>query len=213
MSSVSIVDYGIGNLLSVARAFQYFDTLVNFVNTPEEIMRADRLVLPGVGAFEDGMKGLTTLNFIEPIKQFAHSGKPFLGICLGMQLMLTKSMEFGEHEGLDLIAGEVVNIPIHGVDGQQHKIPHIGWNELVTTPFGEDWEGTILKNVPVNSSVYFVHSYMAVPSDPKKRLADTMYDGQAISAVIKDENIYGCQFHPEKSGKVGLEIIKQFLQI
>ncbi|CAM2765945.1 TPA: imidazole glycerol phosphate synthase subunit HisH [Legionella pneumophila] len=213
MSSVSIVDYGIGNLLSVARSFHYFDTPVHFVSTPEEILKAERLVLPGVGAFADGMKGLTDLNFVEPIKQFACSGKPFLGICLGMQLMLTKSMEFGEHEGLDLITGEVVSIPLHGVDGQRHKIPHIGWNELVRTPYGGDWSDTILKNVSINSSVYFVHSYMAVPTNPKTRLADTLYDGQAISAVIKDGNIYGCQFHPEKSGEVGLKIIQQFLQI
>ncbi|MCZ4692684.1 imidazole glycerol phosphate synthase subunit HisH [Legionella pneumophila] len=213
MSSVSIVDYGVGNLLSVARAFQYFDASVNLVSTPEEIMSADRLVLPGVGAFEDGMKGLTTLNLIEPIKQFAQSGKPFLGICLGMQMMLSKSTEFGQHEGLGLIAGEVVSVPSHGVDGQLHKIPHIGWNELVSTSEGEDWCHTILKNIPLNSSVYFVHSFMAMPSNPKKRLADTLYDGQAISAVIKDENMYGCQFHPEKSGEVGLNIIQQFLQI
>ncbi|HAT9776800.1 TPA: imidazole glycerol phosphate synthase subunit HisH [Legionella pneumophila subsp. pneumophila] len=213
MSSVSIVDYGVGNLLSVARAFQYFDASVNLVSTPEEIMSADRLILPGVGAFEDGMKGLTTLNFIEPIKQFARSGKPFLGICLGMQMMLSKSTEFGQHEGLGLIAGEVVSVPSHGVDGQLHKIPHIGWNELVSTSEGEDWCHTILKNIPLNSSVYFVHSFMAMPSNPKKRLADTLYDGQAISAVIKDENMYGCQFHPEKSGEVGLSIIQQFLQI
>ncbi|AOU33583.1 imidazole glycerol phosphate synthase, glutamine amidotransferase subunit [Legionella pneumophila] len=213
MSSVSIVDYGVGNLLSVARAFQYFDASVNLVSTPEEIMSADRLVLPGVGAFEDGMKGLTTLNFIEPIKQFARSGKPFLGICLGMQMMLSRSTEFGQHEGLDLIAGEVVSVSSHGVDGQLHKIPHIGWNELVSTSEGEDWCHTILKNIPLNSSVYFVHSFMAMPSNPKKRLADTLYDGQAISAVIKDENMYGCQFHPEKSGEVGLSIIQQFLQI
>ncbi|HAT8663044.1 imidazole glycerol phosphate synthase subunit HisH [Legionella pneumophila] len=213
MSSVSIVDYGVGNLLSVARAFQYFDASVNLVSTPEEIMSADRLVLPGVGAFEDGMKGLTTLNFIEPIKQFARSGKPFLGICLGMQMMLSRSTEFGQHEGLDLIAGEVVSVPSHGVDGQLHKIPHIGWNELVSTSEGEDWCHTILKNIPLSSSVYFVHSFMAMPSNPKKRLADTLYDGQAISAVIKDENMYGCQFHPEKSGEVGLSIIQQFLQI
>lgn len=213
MSSVSIVDYGVGNLLSVARAFQYFDASVNLVSTPEEIMSADRLVLPGVGAFEDGMKGLTTLNFIEPIKQFARSGKPFLGICLGMQMMLSKSTEFGQHEGLGLIAGEVVSVPSHGVDGQLHKIPHIGWNELVSTSEGEDWCHTILKNIPLNSSVYFVHSFMAMPSNPKKRLADTLYDGQVISAVIKDENMYGCQFHPEKSGEVGLSIIQQFLQI
>lgn len=213
MSSVSIIDYGVGNLLSVARAFQHFNASVNIISTPEEIVQADRLILPGVGAFEDGMKGLTEFNFIDPIKQFVRSGKPFLGICLGMQMMLSRSTEFGEHEGLDLIAGEVVCIPPLGVDGKAHKIPHIGWNKLASTAHGGSWSETILRNTPINSSVYFVHSYMAAPSDPKKRLADTLYDGQAISAVIKDENIYGCQFHPEKSGEIGLKIIQQFLQI
>ena len=213
MSSVSIIDYGVGNLLSVARAFQYFDATVNIVSTPEDIMKADRLVLPGVGAFADGMKGLTDLNFVDPVKQFAASGKPFLGICLGMQMMLTRSCEFGTHQGLDLINGEVVSIPLEGIDGTPHKIPHIGWNELIALPQNEDWSNTILKNVPDKSSVYFVHSFMAVPASPKHRLADALYNGQAISAVINNENVYGCQFHPEKSGEVGLKVIHQFLQI
>ncbi|CAM3027512.1 imidazole glycerol phosphate synthase subunit HisH [Legionella worsleiensis] len=213
MSSVSIIDYGVGNLLSVARAFHYFDAQVNIVSTPEEIVKAERLVLPGVGAFADGMKGLTDLNFVEPIKEFAASGKPFLGICLGMQMMLSRSCEFGLHEGLGLINGEVVSIPLEGTDGIRHKIPHIGWNELIASSQGEEWSQTLLKNIPDKSSVYFVHSFMAVPENPQNRLADVLYNGQLISAVIKNDNVYGCQFHPEKSGEVGLKIINQFLHI
>lgn len=212
MNSVSIIDYGVGNLLSVARAFHYFGAKVNLVSTPEEIMGANRIVLPGVGAFQDGMKGLSELNFVDPIKQVAKSGKPFLGICLGMQMMLTKSSEFGEHLGLDLIHGEVESIPSKSIDGIAHKIPHIGWNELTPTEHGGLWSESILRNTPENSSVYFVHSYRAVPSNPNTRLADTYYDGQSISAVIRDDNVYGCQFHPEKSGEIGLKIIEQFLQ-
>lgn len=213
MSSVSIIDYGVGNLLSVARAFQHFGAEVTLVSKPEEISQADRLVLPGVGAFEDGIEGLRAGHFIEPIRAFTQKGKPFLGICLGMQMMLTKSYEFGEHAGLDLIPGDVVSIPKTGIDGTAHKIPHIGWNELRPTEQGGLWSDSILKTLPQNPSLYFVHSFMVVPSDPKARLADTHYDGQAISAVINKGNIYGCQFHPEKSGEIGLNIIQQFLQL
>jgi len=213
MISISIVDYGVGNLLSVARAFHYFGAKVNLISTAEEIRNADRLILPGVGAFEDGIKGLNEFNMIEPIKQFAKSGKPFMGICLGMQMMLTKSTEFGEHPGLDLISGNVLPIPAHGIDGTSHKIPHIGWNGLMSNEQGGNWSNSILKNIPPAACAYFVHSFMAVPSNVKTRLADTYYNGQSISAVIQDENVYGCQFHPEKSGEVGLKILQQFLQI
>jgi glutamine amidotransferase len=213
MNSVSIIDYGVGNLLSVARAFHYFGAKVNLVKTPEEILKAERIVLPGVGAFQDGMKGLKEYNFIDPIRDYAKSGNPFLGICLGMQMMLTKSSEFGEHFGLDLIDGEVESIPSKGINGIPHKIPHIGWNELEATEQGGLWSDSILRSISPKSSVYFVHSYRAVPSNPKTRLADTYYNGQFISAVIKSDNIYGCQFHPEKSGETGLKIVEQFLQI
>ncbi len=213
MNAVSIIDYGVGNLLSVARAFHYFGAKVNLVNTPDEILKAERIVLPGVGAFQDGMKGLREFNLVDPIKEYAKSGKPFLGICLGMQMMLTESSEFGEHLGLDLIGGEVEPIPSKGINGVPHKIPHIGWNELAPTEHGGLWSESILKNIPQSSSVYFVHSYRVIPSNPKTRLADTYYNGQFISAVIKSDNVYGCQFHPEKSGGIGLKIVEQFLQI
>ncbi|WED41923.1 imidazole glycerol phosphate synthase subunit HisH [Legionella cardiaca] len=213
MSSVSIIDYGVGNLLSVARAFDYFNIQVQFAQTPEDILSAERLILPGVGAFADGMQGLRDRGFIEAIENFASQGKPFLGICLGMQMLMTTSSEFGNHAGLDLIKGEVISIPAEGIDGKPHKIPHIGWNELYPTEYGSSWANTILNDLPQAASVYFVHSYMVVPKSLDTRLADTSYNGQAISAVIQHENIYGCQFHPEKSGEIGLRIIQQFMKL
>lgn len=211
MKSVSIIDYGVGNLLSVARAFNYFGAEVNFVQNPEEILTADRLILPGVGAFSDGMKGLQETGLVDSLKEFTRSGKPFMGICLGMQMMLTQSFEFGTHPGLDMIEGEVLPIPKEGVDGKPHKIPHIGWNELKTTSEGAPWENTILKGLDEKSSVYFVHSFMVVSKNPSQHLAETLYNGHPICAVIQNENVYGCQFHPEKSGKTGLKIIENFL--
>lgn len=213
MNSISIIDYGIGNLLSVARAFAYFNAEVKLVQTPEEILKADRLVLPGVGAFADGIKGLQESQLIEPIKEFVKQGKPFMGICLGMQLMLSQSHEFGTHQGLNLIEGDVLPIPMKGANGQPHKIPHIGWNGLSPSVQGSDWEGTILNGLAKEAAVYFVHSYSVVPKNLTHRLADTDYNGLMISAVIKDQNIYGCQFHPEKSGEIGLKIIHNFLTI
>jgi imidazole glycerol-phosphate synthase subunit HisH len=128
-------------------------------------------------------------------------------------MMLTESNEFGSYAGLNLIEGGVVAVPSSGLNGTPHKIPHIGWNELATTAQGSTWENTILHGLPERSAVYFLHSYMAVPKCPTKRLADTFYNGQTISAVIQHENIYGCQFHPEKSGEIGLKIIQQFMQL
>lgn len=213
MKSVSIVDYGVGNLLSVARAFNYFGAKVEFVQTPEEILCAERLILPGVGAFSDGMKGLQERGLVEALRQYAKRDNPFMGICLGMQMMMSKSNEFGDHEGLGLIAGDVVSIPTKGLDGKSHKIPHIGWNELLPTSQGSSWENTLLNGLDDNASVYFVHSFMVVSNNPAQHLAEARYNGHAICAVVQQENVYGCQFHPEKSGEVGLKIIQNFLAI
>ncbi|KTD82723.1 imidazole glycerol phosphate synthase subunit HisH [Legionella waltersii] len=213
MKAVSIVDYGIGNLLSVVRGFEYFQTKIEIINTSEQVMKADRLVLPGVGAFQDGMRGLTELGLVDSLKQYGQTGRPFMGICLGMQMMLSQSHEFGLHKGLDLIEGEVESIPPEGIDGTPHKIPHIGWNCLQTSSADSHWENTILKDMVKGASVYFVHSYRVIPKNPEHRLADTFYDGQEISAVIKKDNLYGCQFHPEKSGEIGLKILENFIRI
>ena len=134
-----------------------------------------------------------------------------MGICLGMQMMLEASEEFGMHEGLGLIPGNVVAIPPTATDGKPHKIPHIGWNDLLPPTPGTDWNETILAGVSPGTAVYFVHSFAAVPASPEHRLADCDYDGRIISAAVKFGNLYGCQFHPEKSGEAGLRILKNFL--
>lgn len=213
MKQVTIVDYGVGNLLSVSRGFQKFGAEVNFASSAAQIESAQRLVLPGVGAFADGMQGLREKGFISPLREFAKSGRPFLGICLGMQMLLEEAEEFGRHEGLGLISGRVQAIPNVDISGRPHKIPHIGWSDL-EIPNGATsnrWEGSILQNVKPGASAYFVHSFTAFPKDEKHRLADVYYGGQRISAALESGRLWGCQFHPEKSGEVGLSIIQAFL--
>lgn len=213
MKKVTVIDYGVGNLLSVCRAFEYCDAEVLLSDSSRDVEKAERLVLPGVGAFKDGMEGLRERGLIEPIKRYSESGKPFLGICLGMQMMLDFSEEYGIHEGLGLIPGKVVSIPETGTNGKPHKIPHIGWNGIILPCDGANWENTILTGIPVGECFYFVHSFAAVPSGIEHRLADCNYNGRIISAVIASGAMYGCQFHPEKSGEAGLNILRNFLMI
>lgn len=210
MVKVTIVNYGVGNILSVTRAFDYCGAKVILADTPKQIRKADYLVLPGVGAFADGMQGLKQRGFIEPICEFAHSGNPLLGICLGMQMLLDNSEEFGNHEGLGLIQGRVKRLPMVSHDGLLHKVPNIGWYELEVSSY---WGNTVLSRIEEGEAVYFVHSFVAEPIEQKHRLANYDYDGHKIAAVICSGNIYGCQFHPEKSGEVGLRIIKSFIEI
>lgn len=209
---VTVVDYGMGNLLSVCRALEQCGAEVLLTASPPAVDGAERLVLPGVGAFADGMAELSRGGFVGPIRNFARTGRPFLGICLGMQMMLDGSEEFGAHEGLGLIPGNVVAIPPTGTDGKAHKIPHIGWNALLPPTPSTDWGGTILGGIAPGTEVYFVHSFTAVPASPVHRLADCDYDGRSISAAVKSGAMYGCQFHPEKSGEAGLRILKSFLR-
>lgn len=213
MKKVTLIDYGIGNLLSVANAFRHFDAEVELVSEASKIENAELLVLPGVGAFRDGMKGLQERGLVEPIREFCNKQKPFLGICLGMQMMLDESEEFGSHQGLGIIPGKVRAIPNTDVNGDVHKIPHIGWNELLPTEQGGSWDDSILAGTEPGESVYFVHSFMADPTNPSHRLSDTSYGGHKITATLRSGSLYGCQFHPEKSGKVGLKIIQNFLNL
>lgn len=212
-TSVTIIDYGVGNLLSVIRAFEYCGAEVTVTDRPEGIEQANKLILPGVGAFADGMAGLQERGLVKSIYQYAVSERPIMGICLGMQMMLETSEEFGIHEGLGLVQGQVLAIPAHDVAGNPHKIPHIGWNQISPTAKGQPWESTIMQEVEANSYTYFVHSYAAVPSNEEHRLANCYYNGVEICAAIQSGVMYGCQFHPEKSGEVGLKIIKRFLEI
>jgi glutamine amidotransferase len=210
---ITVIDYGLGNLLSIQQAFEHWGAAVTITDSPELVQNAERLVLPGVGAFEDGMLGLRDRKLIEPIKNYASTQRPLLGICLGMQMLLDRSEEFGVHEGLKLIPGTVTAIPSTRADGVPHKVPHIGWNELTSSASKGNWTGTILNGIPPGSCVYFVHSFTAVPLDPGHRLADCYYNGRLISAAISSGNVWGCQFHPEKSGSVGLRILRNFLTL
>ena len=169
--------------------------------------------MPGVGAFADGMKELKRKNLLEPVLHFVSKDRPFLGICLGMQMMLDISEEFGVHKGLGLISGKVTMIPQTGLNGNSHKIPHIGWNGLQMPDSRKSWKGTILEGIEPGKFVYFVHSYAVVPENNIDELAYCRYNGLHLGAAINSGNAYGCQFHPEKSGEVGTRIIRNFLKL
>ena len=208
---VCVVDYGIGNLYSVARALERCGAEVTLSDEPDVIEAAPRLVLPGVGAFADGMRGLRERGLVEPVRQFARSGRPMLGICLGMQMLADASEEFGEHEGLGLIPGRVVAVPRVDVDGVPQKIPHIGWAGM--HPWREGaWSHAIMAGVPEGTAMYLVHSYHLVPSSPGHGLSVCLYGGHRITAMVSVGNVIGCQFHPEKSGPAGLALLGRFLE-
>ncbi len=210
-TKIVVIDYGLGNLYSVKRALEVCGAVnVCVSDSATDIANADRVVLPGVGAFADGMRGLTERKLIEPIRYYAESGRPLLGICLGMQMLTTSSEEFGNHEGLNLIPGYVRAIPNYATDGSALKIPHIGWCPLVK-PELINWDYTILSMTPELSSVYMVHSYAVETEHPTHQLSYCVYGGHKISTIIKSNSVYGCQFHPEKSGRIGLNILSNFL--
>jgi len=213
MKKVAIIDYGIGNILSVIRAFEHCGAEAILVDNVKEIKKADRLILPGVGAFADGMCGLQSRGLLEAIKDFVYTERPFMGICLGMQMMLEVSEEFGLSDGLGIIPGKVAAIPQSDIAGCPHKIPHIGWNELLKPSSRIGWNNTILDGLEPGVSTYFIHSFAAFPSNPENCLAECNYNGWVFSAAIRYNQIYGCQFHPEKSGVVGLKIIQNFLNL
>jgi glutamine amidotransferase len=208
---VAIIDYGIGNLFSVRRSFEYCGAHVVVSDDPKVLLSAPRLVLPGVGAFADGMRGLTERKLDKVVLEFADSAKPLLGICLGMQMLASISEEFGEHEGLGIIPGRVISIPKTKMAGNPHKIPHIGWSGLLLPDGLSGWQGSILEGLVPGDAVYLVHSFTVQPDDNAYRLANCDYNGQVISAAMRKGNVYGMQFHPEKSGLVGLSIIRSFL--
>lgn len=208
MKTVTILDYGIGNILSVSRAFEHCGARVITATDPKEVLNAEKLVLPGVGAFEDGMKGLQSAKLVEPLREYVKSGKPLLGICLGMQMLFDSSEEFGTHEGLGLIPGQVKAISETNTQGISHKIPHIGWNALFSSK-----QNVLCAGLGDNARVYFVHSFVAKPTNENNLLAYCDYNGLKLAAIVGSGNVYGCQFHPEKSGPVGLQIIKNFLEL
>lgn len=212
-SDVVVIDYGMGNLLSVRRGLEHCGASVEVSSDPEIIHNAARVVLPGVGAFADAMAELQRLQLDEVVREVARRGTPLLGICLGMQLLLDESQEFGHAAGLGLIPGEVVPIPALKADGSPLKVPHIGWNALCLPEGRQDWGNTVLQDVKPGETVYFVHSFMARPKDPAHRVAECRYGDLPVCAAIGSNNIHGCQFHPEKSGETGLKILGRFLTL
>jgi glutamine amidotransferase len=208
---VAVIDYGMGNLLSVQRGLEHCGAIVTVTSDPDVIFSASRVVLPGVGAFADAMTELCRLGLDEVVREIGARDTPLMGICLGMQMLLDESDEFGKTAGLGLIPGRVIPLPNTTTTGQSQKIPHIGWNPLVLPQSRKDWQGTLLQDLKSGDSVYFVHSFMASPTNINHRIADCIYGGNPISAVITRNNIIGCQFHPEKSGEVGLKILRRFI--
>ena len=201
---IAIIDYGVGNLFSLKSSFKAIGEDVIVTADIEEIKKADKILLPGVGAFQDAAHKLRACGLDSVIKQEVANGKPLLGICLGMQLLFSKSYEYGEHEGLGLIKGSIR--PIADVIPKDFKIPHIGWNELIFTK-----PSPIFSTLPQNSFVYFVHSFYATDCDDAV-IANTEY-GAPLTAAVQYKNVFGCQFHPEKSGEIGLKILKSFANL
>jgi len=210
MHEVVVIDYELGNLTSICRGLEYCGASVTVTKDHQIILKAPRVVLPGVGSFPHGMAELKRQGLDSVLRKVVKKGTPVLGICLGMHLLLDESEEFELTSGLGFIPGRVKPIPSHTNNGQTIKTPHIGWNELLIS---SDSSNRLLKNINHGEATYFLHSFMAVPKNQENRIADCMYGGNRIAALIENKNIFGCQFHPEKSGKTGLRLLKNFLSI
>lgn len=207
---ITIIDYGLSNLLSIKRAVSLYEKDVIISDNPEDLFKADKIILPGVGAFVYGMNRMEQLGLAEVIREQCTNGKPLLGICLGMQMLLDSSEEGGKHDGLGLIHGQVVSIPAVDMDGIQQDVPHIGWGQLDVT--AQKLEKSLFSRCNKIGEAYFVHSYEAKVDDGKDLVATTCYGGRNVAAVIQRENVAGCQFHPEKSGAFGLSLIESFIK-
>ena len=210
MKKVVVVNYGMGNIKSVMRAVEQTGSTAILSRGPDDIRNADRVILPGVGAFETGMNELRQRSLDVALTDFIHTGRPLLGICLGMQMLLDDSEEHGKHIGLGFIPGSVVQIPSGDNGALTRKIPHIGWSALHVSSKQKQWANSALDTTKEGDYFYFVHSFMASLKDDAHVLAECEYEGLAIPAVLKKDNITACQFHPEKSGPSGLDILNRF---
>ncbi len=201
---IRIIDYGVGNLFSLRSSLRAIGIDADYTGNPAEIRKADKLILPGVGAFRDAREALRSTGLDRVVQEEAGKGKPLMGICLGMQMLFDRSYEYGEYEGLGLIPGEIV--PMEGRIPKDLPIPHIGWNELMLKQ-----PSPLMKNTANGDYVYFVHSYYA-ETTAEYVIATTDY-GVEMTAAVQKDNVYGCQFHPEKSSEVGLSILKAFCEL
>lgn len=213
---VTVVDYGIGNVYSVCQAIRNLGGEPVLTADKQSILAADRLVLPGVGAFSQGMQRLARKGLDEVVKRFCETGRPFLGICLGMQMLMERSSELGQHDGLSIIPGRVERLAAVAHDGTPHKVPHIAWAPLFLPKERTEafWEGTILKGIkPGQQTFYFVHSYAVCPTNQEHALAESEYDGIRFTAAVCKDNVLGTQFHPERSGPAGLQVFRNFMRL
>lgn len=201
---IRIIDYGVGNLFSLRSSLRAIGIDADYTGDPAEIRKADKLILPGVGAFRDAREALRSTGLDRVVQEEAGKGKPLMGICLGMQMLFNRSYEYGEYEGLGLIPGEIV--PMEGRIPKELPIPHIGWNELALKQ-----PSPLMKNTANGDYVYFVHSYYA--ETPAEYVIATTEYGVEMTAAVQKDNVYGCQFHPEKSSEVGLSILKAFCEL
>lgn len=207
---IAIIDCGISNLLSIKRAVELFDSNVVITYNEHIVENADKIILPGVGAFEHGMKQLQERGMLEVINKQVSDGKPILGICLGMQMLFESSEEGGLFNGLGLIPGVVKKIPYVNIDGEVQNVPHIGWEKLEINESQRD--DILLSGLDLQQEVYFVHSFEAHVTQSKNLVATALYGGRNICAIARKDNVVGCQFHPEKSGQVGLQILENYIK-
>ncbi len=212
MKSITVIDYGIVNLRNIVRGLEHVGAQVRSSADPDTVRRADRLVLPGVGAFAAGMSELSARGLDHAVIESARAGTPLLGICLGMQMLMDCSEENGFYRGLGILNGSVNAIPRESVEGgKKRKVPHIGWSALQYPSHRSHWSESCLGSIQQGEFCYFVHSYMVEPERPADILAHCNYEGLAVTAAITEQNVTGLQFHPERSGPVGLKILEQFI--
>jgi len=208
---ITILDYNMGNLYSVKNAFLSFGVETKISSNSKEIKESGALIIPGVGAFGEAVDNLKKRDLINPIIDFYNTGKPIMGICLGLQLLFESSEEFGYNKGLGIIKGDVLKFK--RTTNSNQKIPHMGWNKVVNDQKENFWEKSPLNDIPNEAFMYFVHSYYVKPVDDDVVLSTTEYLGNKFCSSIKFKNVFACQFHPEKSGKDGINIFKKWYDL
>lgn len=211
-ADVAIVDFGLGNLFSIKHACEHVGLTVSITSSAEEVAAARSVILPGVGAFADAMESLHSLGLVDTLRETADSGKPLLGICLGLQLLFSQSEEFGVHSGLGIVPGQVVYFPEQKEGGRQLKVPEVGWNDIRPSAdrAPRAWDGTLLDGLPAGVPMYFVHSCYVIPEDADLVLCQAEYGQVRFCAGIARGNVTAFQFHPERSGPDGLRIYANF---
>jgi len=207
MRKIAILNYGIGNVKSIYNALAQINARPILTNRVEEIREADGVILPGVGAFASGMENLAKYELEGPISDYVQTGKPFLGICLGMQMLMDESEEFGHTRGLGLVNGKVIRLKV-----THARLPHVGWSKI-EQPAHRPWSDTIFQDIKTNTNLYFVHSFAVHPKNTKDVLSLTTYDDNTYCSAFGKDNVYGVQFHPEKSADMGLKILKNFINL